>query len=111
MDHLAQVGLNVQSMNVDVTSVKFNGNQAEATVSFTPKGGSASQGMSMRYMLEQKSGKWVVTGRQDSGAPHGGGAVPPGTTNPHGGGAMPGTENPHGGAPMPSPQELPPVKK
>ena len=111
MDHLAQVGLNVQGMNVDVTSVKFNGNQAEATVAFTPKGGNTSQGMSMRYTLQQQGGKWVVTGRQDSGSPHSGGAMPPGMANPHGGG-MPGAQNPHGGGgQMPSPEELPPVKK
>ena len=99
LDHLAQVQLNVASMNVEVTSVQFNGNQAEATVSFSPKGGNAAQGMSMSYKLEQKDGRWVVMGRKDASAsPHGG--MPP---------AAPATENPHGGGRMPSPEDLPPA--
>jgi hypothetical protein len=101
LDHLAQVQMNVASMDVEVTSVQFNGNQADATVSFTPKGGTAAQGMSMRYQLELKDGRWVVVGRKDSGSsPHGGAAVPS---------APPGMENPHGGGKMPSPEDLPPA--
>ena len=101
LDHLAQVQLNVASMNVEVTSVKFNGNQAEAAVSFSPKGGNAAQGMSMQYQLELKDGRWVVMGRKDAGSsPHGGGVMPP---------AAPGMENPHGGGKMPSPEDLPPA--
>jgi hypothetical protein len=91
--------MNVASMNVEVTSVQFNGNQAEATVSFYPKGGNAAQGMSMQYQLELKDGRWVVMGRKDAGSsPHGG--MPP---------AAPGMENPHGGGKMPSPEDLPPA--
>jgi len=67
--------------------------------------------MSMQYELEQKSGKWVVTGRKDAGTPHGGVANPadqPAPENPHGGmGAPPA----NGGSAMPSPHDLPPVKK
>ena len=101
LDHLAAIQLNVAPMNVEVTSVQFNGNQAEATVSFYPKGGNAAQGMSMRYQLEQKDGRWVVMGRKDAGSsPHGGAAMPP---------AAPGMENPHGGGKMPSPEDLPPA--
>ena len=112
LDHLAQVQLNVASMNVEVTSVQFNGNQAEAMVSFTPKGGSASQGMSMTYRLEQKDGRWVVMGRKDAGAsPHGGAMPPaaPGMENPHGGGAPPAAGTPGGAGQMPSPEDLPPA--
>jgi len=88
-------------MNVEVTSFQIDGNQAQATVSFSPKGGSAAQGMSMQYRLEQKGGRWAVVGRKDAGAsPHGGGAMPP---------AAPGAENPHGGGKMPSPEDLPPA--
>ena len=101
LDHLAGVQLNVASMNVEVTSFQIDGNQAQATVSFSPKGGSAAQGMSMQYRLEQKGGRWAVVGRKDAGAsPHGGGAMPP---------AAPGAENPHGGGKMPSPEDLPPA--
>ena len=77
--------------------------------------GAAAQGMSMKYHLEERSGKWVVTGRQDTGSsPHGAGAMPPAAPgdNPHG--AAP-ADNPHGAAPasgkMPSPEDLPPAKK
>jgi hypothetical protein len=113
IDFVAGRGLNVSGMNVDVTAVQFNGNHADATVSFTPKGGAAGSGMSMQYQLEQQGSKWVVTGRRDMGAPHGGNAATPGgaqapAENPHGGmGAPPA----NGGSAMPSPNDLPPVKK
>jgi hypothetical protein len=101
LDHLAEVQLNVASMKVEVTSVQIDGSQAQATVSFSPKGGNAAQGMSMQYRLEQKGGRWVVVGRKDAGSsPHGGGAMPP---------AAPGAENPHGVGKMPSPEDLPPA--
>ena len=100
LDHLAQRQMNVASMNVEVTSVQFNGNQADATVSFYPKGGNAAQGMSMQYQLEQKDGRWVVMGRKDAGSSPHGGAMPP---------AAPGMENPHGTGKMPSPEDLPPA--
>jgi len=113
LDHLSQRQLNVAAMNVEVTSVQFNGNQAEATVSFTPKGGNAAQGMSMRYQLEQRGGRWVVVGRKDAGSgPHGGAAmpsVPPGMENPHGGGAPSEPGTPGGGRAMPAPEDLPPA--
>jgi hypothetical protein len=117
IDYLAQKGLNVKGMDVAVTNLSVNGNQADATVAITPKGGNPSQGMSMEYQLEQHGDKWTVTGRKNA-SQHGAGAMPPGAENPHGG-AMPGGENPHGAMPggpgagskMPSPQDLPPVKK
>jgi hypothetical protein len=111
IDFVAARGLNVQGMSVDVTAVQFNGNHADATVEFAPKGGPAGSGMSMRYQLEQQGSKWVVTGRTDTGSPHGGGAMPGGAPgeNPHGG-AM-GAPPAPGGSAMPAPQDLPPVKK
>ena len=108
-------------MDVTLNSVQFNGNQADASVSIAAKGANAAQGMQMKYHLEQKDGKWVVVGRQDSS--HGGGAMAPGAANPgavNPGGAMPGGANPHAGgamgAPaaggkMPSPEDLPPATK
>jgi len=113
IDFVAARGLNVQGMNVEVTAVQFNGNHADATVEFSPKGAGAGGGMSMQYQLEQQGSKWVVTGRRDMGAPHGGGAMPQqggaSGENPHGGamGAPPAS----GGSAMPAPQDLPPVKK
>lgn len=109
IDHLAAVGLNVSGMNVEVTSVQFNGDHADANVTINPKSGPSGAGMTTVYSLEQKSGKWVVTGRKDAGgSPHGGGAVPQGAPNPHGGGSP--VAAPAGGA-MPSPEDLPPTKK
>jgi hypothetical protein len=115
LDHLSQRQLNVASMNVEVTSVQFNGSQAEATVSFTPKGANAAQGMSMRYQLEQRGGRWVVVGRKDAGpGPHGGAGMPsgpPGMENPHGGGAPSGPGTPGSAGKMPSPEDLPPASQ
>jgi hypothetical protein len=106
--------LNITSMDVDVTSVQFNGNRADATVTFSPKGATGAQGMTMNYQLEQQGGRWTVVGKQDS-ASHAGAAAQ-GAPNPHGGGALPGAEgNPHGGGGgaggvrMPSPDDLPPT--
>jgi hypothetical protein len=113
VDFVAGRGLNIQGMTVDVTSVEFSGSHADATVEFTPKGGPAGSGMSMKYQLEQQGNKWVVTGRKDAGPPHGGGGVRSGSQapmeNPHGG-AM-GAAPVGGGSPMPSPQDLPPVSR
>jgi len=132
MDHLASssLGLNMSGMDVTLTEVHVNGSQADVTASITPKGGPAGNGMSIKYHLEQRNRKWVVTGRQDAGggAPHG--SMPPGAAGaiPHGG-AMPGAAgaNPHGGAMpsdphggtatpggsgrMPAPEDLPPTGK
>lgn len=109
IDYLSErKDLNIGSMDVTVTDVKFTGDKADATVSFAPKGTSPSQGMTMRYQLEQKGNNWVVVGRQDSGHS---GAVAPGAANPHGGGVMPGAA-PGGAAPggaIPSPEDLPPA--
>jgi hypothetical protein len=111
LDHLTAVGLNVSGMTVDVTSVQFNGDHADASVSIAPKNGPAGGGMATVYTLDQKNGKWVVTGRKDAGgSPHGGGAMPPAGSSPHGQGAPAGAA-PAGGSAMPSPEDLPPTKK
>jgi hypothetical protein len=88
-------------MNVDVTSVTFKGNEAEATVAFAPKG-TPGGGMSMRYTLERQGNRWVVKGRAGAGG-HGGSM--PGM---QGGGAqqpMPG--GPGAGTQAPPPGEMP----
>ncbi|MBI4877746.1 MAG: hypothetical protein HY822_24205 [Acidobacteria bacterium] len=77
LDHLAgKAGLDVKSMQVDITSVSFRQNEADAVVSFRPKGSSdPSTGMQMQYTLEKKGDRWVVKGKRDSGmSPHGGAA-------------------------------------
>ena len=87
----AQTGLDVNLMQVDITSVSFERDQARANVFIRPKTGDGSGGMQIPYVLDRKGAKWVVRGRSDSSA------------NPHGTGAMP-----PGGPPMETPQPLPP---
>jgi hypothetical protein len=77
--------VNVGAMDVDVTSIDFKGNEADATVSFRAKGADPASGLQMRYTLEQKAGKWVVKDKaQAGGSPHGAamnpgaGQLPPG---------------------------------
>lgn len=114
LDYLSgPMGLNLQAMDVKVDSVKYEGEKAKATVTISMKGNSTPM-MTKQYELDQKNGKWVVTGRSgDSG--HGAtmpgaapGAVTPGAENPHGGMAMP---QPGAGGKMPSPEDLPPAGK
>jgi len=94
----AQTGLDLNSMDISVTAVSFEQNQAHATVYFKPKG--ASDGMQMNYALERSGNRWVVKGRSDSGAnPHGAGGLP---SNPHGSGGIPAN-------PQPLPPGHPPI--
>ena len=90
--------VNVGSMDVDVVSIAFKGNEADATVSFRAKGADPTAGLQMRYTLEQKSGKWVVKDKaQTTGSPHGASAMP-GAASPHGEGG--GAALPPGHPPM-----------
>ncbi len=57
-------------MDINVVSVAFRGEEADATVAFQPKDGSGSGGMSIRYTLEKKGNRWVVKGK---GSGHAGG--------------------------------------
>jgi hypothetical protein len=116
LDYLATKGMTPAAMDINVTSVKFDGDKADATVSFAAKGSGAGQ-MAIQYHLVLKDSKWAVVGRGDAGQ-HGAGQVPPGASPQ--GGAMPGMDNPHGGgamaAPgaggkMPAPEDLPPAGK
>ena len=102
--------MNLSSMEISVKDVKFDGNKADATVSFAAKGGSPDSGMSMQYQLEQKNGKWAVVGRKDvSPTPHGATAPSSQSAAPAEEPSAPGA-NPHGGA-MPAPESLPPAGK
>ena len=97
----SQTGLDLNLMNVDVTNVSFEKNEARATVAFRSKDGAAG-GMSMNYVLERRGDQWVVKGRQESGlSPHGGGSLP-GVT----GGEMPALPPNHPPTPAapPSPE-------
>jgi hypothetical protein len=64
--------LDLSAMEVDVSSVAFRENEADATVSFRPKGGGAGGGMQMKYTLERKGNLWAVKSKVEaSGSPHG----------------------------------------
>ena len=69
----AQTGLDINSlMQVEITSVSFQKDEARATVSFRPKTGDSSGPMQMNYVLDRKGSKWVVRGRTENGVnPHG----------------------------------------
>jgi hypothetical protein len=85
IDYLAKRSdLNLSTMQVDVTSVSFRQNEADATVSFRPKGAAGAATMQMRYTLERQGARWVVKGRARGGAgqpAHGMGSMPPGHGN------------------------------
>lgn len=54
-------GLDLNQLDVTTTSVSFEKNMAYATVAFHPKNDTAvNSGMTMKYTLEEHSGKWVV---------------------------------------------------
>ena len=76
--------VNVAAMDVDVTSIAFKGQEADATVVFRAKGSNSGPGREMRYTLEQKSGTWVVKNKAESGSPHGAMANPDGAAMPPG---------------------------
>jgi hypothetical protein len=78
--------VNVGAMDVDVTSIDFKGNEADATVSFRAKGADPASGLQMRYTLEQKAGKWVVKDKAQAGGSQHGAAMNPGgePASPHG---------------------------
>lgn len=105
IDHLATrkgLDLNMASLNIVITAMNVREKDADATVSFEPRGGGS--GMSMKYNFERQGDKWVVKGKQDSGAAHGAAAppedsvqLPPGhppATSP--GGALPPDHPPLG---------------
>lgn len=73
----AKTGLKMDSMDVEVSTMTFSsgGNQAHATVKFTPKGG--GQGMDMPYTLDRNGNKWVVRAHAEGGEnPHGATGLP-----------------------------------
>ena len=97
----SKVGLDLKSVDVDITKLTFEGNKANATVSFHQKADtSVGAGMVMQYTLDQQNGHWVVTSRADSQG-HGMGAgsandsLPPG--HPSTGALPPGHPNLSGG--------------
>lgn len=100
IDYLStRSNLNVGAMQVDVASVTFRQNEADAVVAFRPKGSTGvGQAMQFRYVLERKGDRWVVKGKSESAGQHGSAGQMPGMS-PHGGMGMPPESEP--GAAMP----------
>jgi hypothetical protein len=66
-----------QTVNVEISTLTFSsgGNEAHATVKFTPKAG--GPGMDMAYALDRNGSKWVVRAHTEGGAnPHGAAKLP-----------------------------------
>ncbi len=88
IDHLSKrSGLDVNSMQIEVSSVNFRANEADAVISFRPKGSTdPGAGMQMMYTLERKGNQWVVKSKAGAGggAPHGAGMSAPGGELPSG---------------------------
>jgi hypothetical protein len=80
----SKTGVSMSLMQVDVTSVSFQTNEARATVAIRAKTGGNGTPMMMNYTLQRQGNKWVVQGRTESGV------------------------NPHGGTPQASPENAPP---
>jgi hypothetical protein len=87
--------VDVQSMDVNVDSVSFREKEADAKVSFRPKGAAASQSITMNYSLERQGDEWHIKSRnmqahaqEQPGAP-GQTALPPGHPPAGTGGPMP----------------------
>lgn len=53
--------VNAGAMDVNVVSVSFRGQEADAVVSFAPKGGPPM--MSMNYTMERKNSEWHIKKR------------------------------------------------
>jgi len=58
--------VNVAAMDVNVVSVSFRDKEADAVVSFAPKGGTAAQGLTMNYTLERQGNEWHIKSRAQS---------------------------------------------
>ncbi len=67
--HLASLKtLNLSGMDMNITNVSIQGNEAQAQVEFRPKTGAEDGGeMQVSYSLEKQNGVWVVQTSQPSG--------------------------------------------
>lgn len=105
--HLASLKtLNLGAMDMNITNVSIQGNQAQAQVEFKPKTGAPQgAGMQVAYSLEKQNGVWVVQNSQ----PSGGSIQHPGPgENPHmNAGAAPSGSAPSSGS-MPNFRDLVP---
>jgi hypothetical protein len=86
LENRESLDLDMKSMDVEVASVTFRGNEADATVAFKARGSQASL-MQMRYTLERKGNQWQV--KSKGNVPGGAEANPHGTPSAPEGGQLP----------------------
>jgi hypothetical protein len=99
VQHVAKT-MSMDAMDIQVSSVTFHGDNADAVATFVPKG-MPSSAVSFNYDLERDGAGWKVKGRGRMNSDHGKGAqVAP---NAGGDGGMPQ------GHPMVSGEAAPPV--
>jgi hypothetical protein len=99
-------GLDLNQMDIEVSSLSFQKDQAQATIYFRPKQGGA-EGIPVKYVLDRKGNEWVVRSRGSaSGGGHNMGKPLPGEGAETPKGAMPPRNTP---AEMP--KGHPPVDK
>ncbi len=94
--------VDVQSMDVNVDSVSFREKEADAKVSFRPRGADPAQSITMNYQLERQGDEWHIKSRSMMTHEPQAGALPPGHP-----GAAPGA--PAAETPGPLPSGHPPV--
>ena len=82
--------VNVGAMDVNVVSVSFRDKEADAVVSFAPKGGTARQGLTMNYTMERQGADWHIKKRAQSDLQRHAAQAPPGAMSGDGvtGGGM-----------------------
>lgn len=82
---VAKRGIDPNQMDINVTSVQFHGNTADATVAFAAKGQPSGGGLTVNYELERVKDEWVVKSRAPmSTMGHTQGAELPGMGSGHG---------------------------
>jgi hypothetical protein len=115
--HLASLKtLNLGAMDMDITNVSIQGNQAQAQVEFKPKTGAPQgAGMQVAYSLQKQNGLWVVQNSQPAGGsiqhPAAGENPHMDSTSPSTPGSMPNFRDlvPGGGSSTALPPGHPPV--
>jgi hypothetical protein len=84
--------VDVQVMDVNVDSVSFREKEADAKVSFRPKGAPVSQSITMNYLLERQGDEWHIKSRNMQAHEQqqpGQTALPPGHPGATSGGPLP----------------------
>jgi len=97
--------VNIGAMDVNVVSVSFRDNEADAVVSCAPKGGTAAQGLTMNYTMERLGSEWHIKKRAQADLQRHAAQANPGGM---GAGALPEGHVPLTGGGRGSAQPLPP---